>query len=183
MFDTSNLQPRLLLGGASDDYLPSWSSSGDAIFFTSNRTGVPEVWRVEITGGDPVQVTRDGGYRPIADDRFVYYTKRHGGAQHGSPLYRKALPNGDVETVLEENVFHPENFDVVAGRVYYSTAPRRTGLVKSIRRLDLISGEDHEIARIGESPGKGLSVSDGEEALVYAQVDSYYSDLVLFDGI
>jgi len=41
---------------------PSWSEEGDYIYFTSDRSGAPQVYRIESEGGRPQRVTFEGGY-------------------------------------------------------------------------------------------------------------------------
>jgi Tol biopolymer transport system component/DNA-binding winged helix-turn-helix (wHTH) protein len=56
---------------------PSWSHKGSWIYFGSNQSGVWEIWRTDLQGGSPIQVTRHGGREAFEDSRgeFVYYTK------------------------------------------------------------------------------------------------------------
>ena len=57
---------------------PSWSHQGSRIYFGSDQSGVWEIWRADLQGGSPIQVTRKGGREAFEDARgeFVYYTKR-----------------------------------------------------------------------------------------------------------
>lgn len=42
--------------------MPSWSRDGHWLYFASNRSGDDQVWRVPATGGEAVQVTKQGGF-------------------------------------------------------------------------------------------------------------------------
>jgi len=44
-----------------NEHGPSFSRDGRWIYFASFRTGRYEVWKVPVTGGDPIQITHTGG--------------------------------------------------------------------------------------------------------------------------
>lgn len=51
-------EPRRLTTHEANDQSPRWAPSGDAIYFLSSRSGSQQVWRLSLSGGEPVQVTR-----------------------------------------------------------------------------------------------------------------------------
>jgi Tol biopolymer transport system component/DNA-binding winged helix-turn-helix (wHTH) protein len=59
------------------DYLPTWSHDGKWIYFCTDRFGVSQIMKVPAEGGEPTQVTTDGGFesRASADGRYLYYTR------------------------------------------------------------------------------------------------------------
>lgn len=175
---------RLLVGGAADDSLPSWSPDGQSVYFTSDRSGQSEIWAISARGGEAVQLTSQGGYRPIAgaDGRFVYYTKHDFGAPHGAPLWRVAVDGTSEEPVFESPVFLPENFAVSGSRIFYSTVDNERR-VRSIRVFDLESGDDREVAEAGSAIQAGLSVAPDGSSVLYSHADYQGSDLVMFEGL
>ena len=54
-------RPRRLTFEPGEDSIPSFSTDGRFIYFTSKRSGVFEIWKMPVSGGDAVQVTRNGG--------------------------------------------------------------------------------------------------------------------------
>jgi TolB protein len=44
------------------DTEPSWSVDGKMIYFTSDRAGGPQIYRVSVTGGKPARVSFEGAY-------------------------------------------------------------------------------------------------------------------------
>src|SRR5262245_7678418 len=54
-------------------WLPRRSRDGEWIYFQARRQ-IWQIWKVKSTGGQPVQLTRDGGEKPVesADGKFVY---------------------------------------------------------------------------------------------------------------
>jgi hypothetical protein len=96
--DASGGRPRRitsepLIGGA-----PSWSRDGKWIYFTSDRTGRFEIWRMPFTGGTAEQVTKEGGFaaHESADGTTVFYTK-----SASSPLFAKPLSGGAERQLLD----------------------------------------------------------------------------------
>jgi Tol biopolymer transport system component len=43
------------------DVISSWSREGRWIYFCSNRSGVCQIWKVPVSGGQAVHVTTQGG--------------------------------------------------------------------------------------------------------------------------
>jgi TolB protein len=41
---------------------PNWSADGREVFFTSDRSGAPQIYRIPATGGEAKRVTFEGGY-------------------------------------------------------------------------------------------------------------------------
>ena len=54
------------------DYGPSITTDGRYVVFTSERTGTPAGWRMDLDGGNAKQLTRAG----VAGDGWVVYTER-----------------------------------------------------------------------------------------------------------
>jgi Tol biopolymer transport system component/DNA-binding winged helix-turn-helix (wHTH) protein len=59
---------------------PSWSGSGQWIYFTSNRSGESQIWKVPAAGGQPIEITKKGGYEAFEspDGNDLYYAKQPG---------------------------------------------------------------------------------------------------------
>jgi eukaryotic-like serine/threonine-protein kinase len=60
--------------------MPAWSRDSRWIFFTSNRGGTMEVWKVAVDGGEPQQITHQGGAEVKAslDGERLIYSKSNG---------------------------------------------------------------------------------------------------------
>jgi serine/threonine protein kinase/Tol biopolymer transport system component len=182
--DTSGGAPRRLTDDPSDDVVPSVSADGQSVLFASRRTGLRwEIWRVPATGGEPVQVTHEGGFMPFEspDGRFVYYqgppAEPFEGPVSVNGLWRVG-PDGHEEyvtgpllnfgyVVVDDGVYFVEPVGGDAARLqFYDLATRK------VRTVLEIEGQ----ARVG------LSVSpDRRHALVTMQ-ERTGSDLMLVEG-
>src|SRR6185369_6204743 len=90
--------PRRLTTDSSDDVVPSWSKDGRWIYFSSNRSGNPQVWKAPVEGGNAVQLTEQGGFTPFEspDGKYVYYCK-----SFSAPgLWRVPLEGGEEMAVF-----------------------------------------------------------------------------------
>lgn len=81
----------------SSEEAPTYAPDGQWLYFSSNRTGSWQIWRVPITGGAAEQVTTNGGYYAQAspNDKQVYYTHQ---GQDG--LWVRDLSTGTEREVL-----------------------------------------------------------------------------------
>lgn len=68
---------QLIAPGGSLNLLPVWSADGRFVYFSSNRTGAEEIWRIAADGNDePAQVTKNGGRHSFpASDETVFFIK------------------------------------------------------------------------------------------------------------
>ncbi len=67
---------RQLTSEPSNDYQPAVSPDGSTVFFASDRSGIPNIWRMQSDGSKPQQLTFGGeDYRPevSADGKWVYF--------------------------------------------------------------------------------------------------------------
>ena len=55
--DTDGGAPRRLTGEAGDDSSPKFAPDGRSVFFLSTRSGVPQIYRIALDGGEARQVT------------------------------------------------------------------------------------------------------------------------------
>ena len=72
---------RQLTKRSGDDARPAWSADGRSIYFSSDRGGRNEIWRMPAEGGDAVQITRQGGMAVLAaaDGQRLYYRRSDSG--------------------------------------------------------------------------------------------------------
>ena len=61
MVDAAGGAPRQLTNWQGFEYSPVWSGDGTAVYFQADRdTKLGDVWKVAVSGGEPVRVTNNG---------------------------------------------------------------------------------------------------------------------------
>ena len=168
-------RPRLLatLPGA-DNGGPNWSRDGKWIYFYSDRGGGPfQLWKIQLNGGPPVQVTKNGGVfaAESADGRFLYYSKFEGG------IWRMPLQGGEETLILDQGLAW---FNWALGRrgIYFirrvNTQPHAT--------VQFFEFATHKIIPIWtlENPdGPGFAVSADGRSILYVQNEFTQSNIML----
>jgi serine/threonine protein kinase/Tol biopolymer transport system component len=102
IMDPSGTNQRQLTADAGFNFYPSVSSDGRYVVFTSDRHGVPAMWRVNIDGTNPVQLTPDSGTYPQCspDGKWVAY---YAGGSGNNAIMRVPIEGGEPEQLPLEN--------------------------------------------------------------------------------
>jgi hypothetical protein len=147
------------------------------VYFSSDRGGDPlQIWKVPAAGGEPVQVTRNGGLESFEspDARFLYYTKL--GRKSG--FWRRPLGGG-------EEIFVPE-LAGVANR-YWENSPQGIYFVAPSQPpvLALFRFSDGGVTRVVNLPiqptpvHRGITISPDGRSFLYLQPDIATSNLMV----
>jgi Tol biopolymer transport system component len=142
------------------------------LYFCSNRTGRFEVWKMPASGGDPTQVSKDGGFAAVesTDGRILYYSQ----TRNLGPVLRMPVAGGEPELIIPElrGLF----FAVSQRGIYFQTS-------RDISFWDASSGQIRQVFVPLKSLGIGLAVSPDERSLLFTQVDMDDADLYMIDGL
>src|SRR6266478_3189927 len=180
VIDSQGGSPRKLTNEPSQELVPSWSRDGHWIYFASNRTGSGQVWKMPSTGGPAVQVTHQGGFAAFEspDGRFLYYAK--GLTVPG--LWRIPTSGGEeIEVIGSLEAGYWGYWAVVEKGIYYLDRTAKPG----INFFDLAT---HRVTRVfdlenGPAWGApGLAISPDKKTILYTQLDSLNSDIILVDN-
>ncbi|MBN1997306.1 serine/threonine-protein kinase [candidate division KSB1 bacterium] len=91
---------------SADDILPFWSKDGKWIYFTSNRSGESQIWKIPSKGGEAVRITDNGAEyaQPSPDGKWLYYTR------NWLSIWRRPMDGGEESMILkglDENHWTP----------------------------------------------------------------------------
>ena len=129
--------------------------------YDSDRTGRVEIWKISRSGGEPVQVTRNGGSNAFEspDGRCLYYDRdRH--------VWRMAL-NGGPDEQLFESLVNWTSLYMGSRHMYFVRGDSGVrGYGTDIYSYDLASGRIRRVMETGY-PVVTLAASPDERHLIY----------------
>ena len=78
--------------------VPSFSHDGNFVYFSSDRTGDWQIWKVSFNGGNAIQVTTGGGFAALESaDGNVYYSKTR---DENPEIWRVPIGGGEESLVM-----------------------------------------------------------------------------------
>jgi len=164
------------------DETPVWSSSGDWIYFASNRSGDFEIWKAAVTPeGQPkmqtIQLTRAGGLWPAeGPDGFVYFIR---GPRQAPEIWRVPGGGGPETFVAPLPPHSYVSWTVGAKGVYYLSA-RGLGQDAAIRLFNFASRRDALHLNLpGRVRHQHLALSPDGRSFSYSRWDGGGSDIML----
>jgi Tol biopolymer transport system component len=165
---------------AANETTPSWSRDGRLIYFTSNRTGRFEIWRVAKDGGAEEQVTREGGGFPreSLDGQALYYTRGWGSGD--GPLLSRPTAGGEERTILPAS---PSSATPSPrGLFFHGCGSLEAGISGShLRFWDAATEQDRPVTKLQADFIAGLSVSPDGQSILYGRGSST-SDLMMIEN-
>jgi Tol biopolymer transport system component/DNA-binding winged helix-turn-helix (wHTH) protein len=162
--------PRLLptLPG-SDNGGPNWSRDGKWIYFYSDRGGEPfQLWKVPVTGGSPIQITKHGGVfaAESADGRSLYYAKVE------SPgIYKMPLLGGEEERVLDRGAGGTgwSNWALARNGIYFRDAKKSKddNYIGLLNFFDFATKKITTVSTLDQPGGLGIGLSADGRSILY----------------
>ncbi len=137
---------------AAIDTEAAWSRDGRNLYFTSDRSGGPQVYKADIFGGKPKRLTFEGSYnarpRPSPDERLLALVHNDGGN------YRIAVfdqNNRALQVLTNGRLDESPSFAPNGSMIIYATQENGRGVLAAVstdgsvqQRLASIGGEVRE---------------------------------------
>lgn len=176
--DASGQNLKRLTNHPKEEARGSWTPDGKWIYFRSTRSGSAQIWRAPSAGGEPVQVTRNGGAEPRVslDGKWIFYIR-----DRRAPELWRTPAGGGEEVKLLDGPFYGY-WDVSRDGIYYLDQLARIDGSRLVRFYDFRTAKVSPVATVTRniSPSlPGLSVSADGRALYLLQVDRVEADLYL----
>jgi len=179
--------PRRLTEESADGHMPSWSKDGRWIYFSSNRSGGFQIWKMPAEGGRAARVTRNGGFEAVEapDGHSLYYSKidkleARSGSAH---LWKMSLQNGE-ETLLFDRAIYPRYWAVTDQGVYFVPSDWSRG--PSIEFFSFATEQVTPVVPLERPPvayaSPGLTVSPDGQWILCALVEQDTSDIMLVEN-
>ena len=156
------------------DILPTFSADGDSVYFTSDRGGDWQIWRLPATGGTPEQVTEGGGYwaLDLGPDGLLFTRLQQ-------PQLFRLDRDGAVSTVAELSERGDRDRWTLFGDTVYYFRPEGPDLVRrrlGSDRVESLAPVKHFIL------DPGVCVSPDGRYLLWTAVEDVGRDLKLLEG-
>jgi TolB protein len=124
---------RRISNSNSIDTEPRYSSDGKWLYFTSDRGGTPQIYRMPSTGGEPQRVTFKGGYnvspRPSPDGRVLAYVTREAGKFQVALL---DLSNQQVQVITDSDRDESPSFAPNGRMILLATVRGGRGVLSAV---------------------------------------------------
>jgi Tol biopolymer transport system component len=179
--DSNGGQPQLFLEDPGDAMMPTWARDGQAIYFVSRREGnARSIWKKLVRGGAPVEIAHGtvGDAIESPDGRFIYYSDGEDG------IWQASSDGKDAHRIPELSEVHDRRYCAVTRTGIYFL--RNSKPPCKIQFYDFATGRIASVATMAKRPALGtpsLSVSPDDHWLLYAQVDTIGSDIMMLTGL
>jgi Tol biopolymer transport system component len=167
---------RLTAESAGREAVPNWSRDGKWLYFSSDRTGRYEIWRMPSKGGEAVQITSHEGLgeEESPDGRFLYYGK---GWPVEISVWRIPV-NGGEEVKVLDSVNPDGRFSIARGGIYFFTMPDKAGH-SDLRFYEFSTGNVSKVLTIERGVDEHIAASPDGRWILYTHRDDAASDLML----
>lgn len=178
---------RALTEGPSENVTPCFSLKGDEVYFTSDREGPQQLFKLPVSGGKPQRITKDGGFtcQFAPDGKHLYYLK----SRRAGGIWSLDMETGREDPVLPE--MGSRDWVVLNDGIYMldtkTTSVSANGGI-SVGEAKFYRFATRKVEKLGFFTPKpigvqGIEISRDRKWLYYSQVDSPGTDLQLIENL
>ena len=142
------------------DTEPVWSPDGQSLYFTSDRGGSPQIYKVNLNGSAPQRITFDGNYNARArispDGQTLAMVHRENGHLHIAVMN---LNTGALLTLTDADLDKSPSFAPNGSMIIYEANYRGQGVLADLRWmarcvsvLGNLVGRKRACSRLGPIP-------------------------------
>jgi Tol biopolymer transport system component len=159
---------------------PVYSRDGRWLFFIPGpEERAVEVWRVPAAGGEAVQLTNHGAFRPeiSPDGKLLFYGKY---STHG--LWSLPIAGGQERKLLDS--ITENNWTVALQGIYYIDFGVQPGAPKLLKFYSFQTEKTNQVGLLEPTVSgdySGISVSSDGQWLLYSYIANVSSDLMMVD--
>lgn len=156
---------------------PVWSRNSQWIYFSSDRAGKRDIWKVASKGGAAIRVTSNGGIRAAesVDGRKLYFTKED------SKLSIWEMPaEGGKETEVFGPLASAAAFEVFKDGIFAAAGPLGGA---SLVFYSFESRQVRPIEKLGSFFTGHFSMSADRRHIIYDATRYQYGDLMMIEGL
>ena len=166
--------PRRITTASSREFPTCWSTDGGWIYFSSDRNGRWEIFKMPATGGDAEQVTTGGGaFATVSHNgEFLYFTKHHLGEGGPQGIWRMPTQGGEEVQVHDRGV--GELWELLEDGICYLYGD-------TIEFFEVATGEVRTIAPAPDPVYIGFAVSPDRRWVLYQRSETQ-RDIVLVEN-
>jgi Tol biopolymer transport system component/DNA-binding winged helix-turn-helix (wHTH) protein len=171
MVDSEGRNFHAVIADQYENFVPRWTRDGRSIYFTSNRSGDWQLWKLDLASGQKTRITDQGGISAFEsyDGSMLYYAKRESGG-----IFRRPLSGGPEVRVIDGlHVRYWGAFAVTENGIYYldtEATPRPT-----IFYFDLRTGRSIPVLPVERMPKPDdptLTATRDGRILFFAELDA-----------
>jgi Tol biopolymer transport system component/DNA-binding winged helix-turn-helix (wHTH) protein len=179
LVDPQGGQPKKISIEISDASIPTWSRDGNSLYFTSTTPPAKQgLYKVVVTGGTPVAISRSLGYNAQEGANGSLYF-----AVGVTDCEIHLIANGGSETVLRKmpSVLYANDWTLAKDGIYFID---RKNSPASIKFYDFATTKIHLVIELKKEPTVwgGITISQDNRLLVYSQIDERKSDIMLAEN-
>jgi len=171
MIDSEGRNFHAVIADQYDNFVPRWSRDGRSIYFTSNRSGGWQLWKMDVASSQKTQITDHGGISGLEsyDGSTLYYSKRESGG-----IFRRSLSGGPEVRVTDAlHVGQWGGFAVTENGIYFldTEAPPRP----TIFYFDIRTGRTNPVfpmERMATANVPTLAATRDGRRLLFTELDA-----------